>query len=70
MFSKASGYCPRGIYLAKGTISGLVLERPLSQGGFGEVFKGRVGSRPVAVKVLKRKVNVILHEYKKVRIFF
>ncbi|KAG8215225.1 kinase-like domain-containing protein [Butyriboletus roseoflavus] len=38
MFSKESGYCPRGIYLAKGTISGLVSE---SQGGFGFVYKGK-----------------------------
>jgi len=64
MFSKACGYCPRGIYLADDSISNLVLQ---SQGGFGEVFKGRIGSidpRLVAVKVLKRG-KADWSEYKK-----
>ncbi|KAG6375569.1 kinase-like domain-containing protein [Boletus reticuloceps] len=61
-FSKESGYCPRGIYLKEGTIKGLVSE---SQGGFGFVYKGKIGSRLVAVKALKRDVHISLPEYNK-----
>lgn len=67
MFSKESGRCPRGVYLAEGAISGLVSE---SQGGFGLVYKGKykgkVGSRLVAVKALKRDDRVVSRDYNKV----
>ncbi|KAH0828069.1 kinase-like domain-containing protein [Lanmaoa asiatica] len=62
LLSKESGYCPRSIYLAKDTISGLV---SVSRGGFGLVYKGKVGPRPVAVKALMRDGRVNLPEYKK-----
>lgn len=64
-FSKEFGYCPRGIYLKESTISGLVSE---SQGGFGVVYKGKVGSRLVAVKAIKRD-RQSLPEYDKVTIY-
>lgn len=63
MFSKECGCCPRGIYLKEGTISGL---KPESQGGFGLVHKGKVGSDLVAVKALKRDNRMSLPEYNKV----
>lgn len=63
--SKECGYCPRGIYFTEGAIGGLVSE---SQGGFGFVYKGKAGSRLVAVKALKRDIHISLPEYNKVTI--
>ncbi|KAI9571669.1 kinase-like domain-containing protein [Boletus coccyginus] len=62
LFSKGSGSCPRGMYLKEGAINGLISE---SRGGFGLVFKGKIDSRLVAVKALKRDARMDLPEYKK-----
>lgn len=55
------------MYLKEGAISGLISE---SRGGFGLVFKGKIDSRLVAVKALKRDARMDLPEYKKVTIYF
>jgi len=54
------------MYLKEGAIGGLISE---SQGGFGLVFKGKIDSRLVAVKALKRNARTDLPEYKKVTIY-
>jgi hypothetical protein len=41
---------------------------PESRGGFGIVYKSKVGSRLIAVKALKRDDSMSLPEYNKVTI--
>lgn len=67
MFAKESGCPPRGIYFSEDAIDGRLI--PMSQGGFGQVYKGKVDSRLVAVKALKRNDRVSLPEYNKVIIY-
>ena len=66
-FSKEYGCCPRSIDITEGAINCLVWN---SQGGFGSVYKGKLGSRSVAVKALKRDTHTSLHDYSKVAIYF
>ncbi|KAG9316824.1 kinase-like domain-containing protein [Chiua virens] len=62
LLSKESGCCPRSICLSEDTVSDLSLK---SEGGFGLVYQGRVGSRLVAVKAIKRDKLMSLPEYNK-----
>ncbi|KIJ68018.1 hypothetical protein HYDPIDRAFT_25467 [Hydnomerulius pinastri MD-312] len=60
--TKKTGYCPASLYLTENSVSDLISQ---SQGGFGLVYKGNLGSRIVAVKALKREAYRTLHDFRK-----